>query len=75
MLNGAVFGRDIIEPNPPLAWYISMPPVWVAGQLDWPIAETFRAYVFLLALASLGACHWIMRTRLGEIGATEGASC
>lgn len=71
MLNGAVFGRDIIEPNPPLAWYISMPPVRVAGQLDWPIAETFRAYVFLLALASLGACHWIMRSRLDAIGATE----
>src|SRR3954470_22199696 len=25
MLHGAKYGRDIIEPNPPLAWYLSMP--------------------------------------------------
>ncbi len=53
MLHGAVFGRDIIEPNPPLIWYLSLPPVWVAETFSWPIDAVYRLSVLLLGALSL----------------------
>lgn len=64
MLRGATFGRDIIEPNPPLAWYLSMPPVWLAERLGFSLSGAFRIWVALLAVLSLASCHALARTRL-----------
>ena len=55
MLDGAEFGRDIIEPNPPLAWYLAVPSTWLAGQFGIPVAAAFRTAVTVAALASLTA--------------------
>ncbi|MCJ7421412.1 hypothetical protein [Sphingomicrobium astaxanthinifaciens] len=52
MLQGAEFGIDIIEPNPPLAWYLSMPTTALAMQLSWPLDWTFRIAVALASAIS-----------------------
>lgn len=52
MLGGASWGVDIIEPNPPLAWYLSMPSTALASWLDVPLDWTFRVVVALAGAAS-----------------------
>lgn len=53
MLNGAVFGKDIIEPNPPLIWWVSSIPVAISDALGTSVIGTFRAFVLLLTCLSL----------------------
>lgn len=62
MLGGATWGRDIIEPNPPLAWYLAMPSAWFAKMLGTPIAATFQLMVAALALCSLTAFDRLARS-------------
>lgn len=61
MLAGAQWGVDIIEPNPPMAWYLSMPSVWLSETLSLPIAGTFRVAVALAAVAAIVAFDWLVR--------------
>lgn len=58
MLEGQAFGRDIIAPNPPLAWYLSLPPLVAGGWLGVHPATAFRLYAALIALAALGFALW-----------------
>jgi hypothetical protein len=61
LLSGAKWGVDIIEPNPPLAWYLSMPStllaVWLGVPLDWTfkIAVAVAAAVSAIAFASIAS--------------------
>lgn len=61
MLGGAIWGRDIIEPNPPLAWYLGMPSAWLATILGTPIAATFHVMVAGAALCSVAAFDMLVR--------------
>jgi hypothetical protein len=71
LLEGAVYGRDIIEPNPPLIWWISSSPVFLAQQFELPVWTVFRIFVALIALASL-----IVSDRLfAASGASVNARC
>ena len=69
MLHGAVFGTDIVEPNPPLIWWISAVPAAVAGLFGTPVVGTFRVFVAALAASSLFvadrllACQQISRAK------------
>lgn len=53
ILAGASFGRDIIEPNPPLAWYLSAPSTWIAGLTGFPVAAAFQLAVAACGFASV----------------------
>ncbi len=53
LINGGEFGRDIIDVNPPLVWWISMPPVFVAEMLNLSLVLSFRLYVLLLIALSM----------------------
>ncbi|HVJ00467.1 MAG TPA: hypothetical protein VM657_15525 [Sphingomonas sp.] len=57
MLDGAQWGRDIIEPNPPLAWYLAMPSIWLGGLLHVPVVPAFEIVLTLTAVAALIAFH------------------
>lgn len=61
MLDGAVFGRDIIAVNPPLAWFLSMPAVLASKWFDWPLDAAFRGLVATVAGVSLAYCYSTMR--------------
>src|SRR5262245_9562582 len=61
LLEGRRFGKDIIDVNPPLIWFVSIPAA-VLVKLGWftePLA--MRVYVWALCLASLAVCHRLMR--------------
>ena len=62
MLGGAAWGRDIIEPNPPLAWYLAMPSAWFAGMLGTPLGATFQVMVAGVALCSVAAFDKLARS-------------
>jgi len=80
MIHGAVFGRDIIEPNPPLAWYLAWLPVLLADRAGWPVDVIYRLWVFIWAAISIAALLTTLRpmsqrlgdTTLASIGATAG---
>lgn len=55
MMHGAVYGRDIIEPNPPLAWYLSMPTDAMAAALHVPLDVPFKIALMIGGIAS-AAC-------------------
>lgn len=48
MLNGKQFGLDVIDVNPPLAWWLTMPPVFIAKTLSASPILIFRFYVLVL---------------------------
>ncbi|MGH6946753.1 MAG: hypothetical protein ACREDZ_05450 [Kiloniellales bacterium] len=52
-LDGAELYRDIIEINPPLAFFLTAPPAALAKSLDLLPATAFVLYVFLLIALSL----------------------
>src|SRR5687767_14649253 len=59
MLDGARWGRDVIEANPPLAWFLAMPTTALAGWINVPIDWTFRAAVTVAAAASAASIMWL----------------
>ena len=64
MLQGAQYGRDIIEPNPPLAWYLSMPTTILAMALGVPLDWTFRIALALAGAVSAASLVWLRPLRM-----------
>lgn len=60
LLEGRRFGSDILDPNPPLIWFVSLPAAALArmGWLAEP--EAIRLYLWLLCLGSLALCHHVL---------------
>ncbi len=67
MVDGAEFGKDIIEPNPPLIWYMSMPVIILADLTGLSSTTVFRIVTALFATGSMVACYTILnRTSLAS---------
>ncbi len=69
-LDGARIGEDIIEINPPLAFYLNAPPVSLARLMNWDSTQAMTAYVFTIWFVSvtwlcvIGArCYGVSPTR------------
>ena len=56
VLEGKELYRDFVEVNPPLALWLSLPPVWLAGRLALNPVWTYDAFVFALTAGSLALC-------------------
>src|SRR5215471_19280210 len=70
MLDGKQFGRDIIDVNPPLIWFVSLPAAWLVKQGWCTEADAIRLYVWGLCAVSLLLCHRALRPmRLAGAGA------
>jgi hypothetical protein len=54
LLDGARFGRDIVDVNPPLAWWIATLPVGFARAIGVGPGIASALFVVVLALASVG---------------------
>jgi hypothetical protein len=61
LIEGAAWGRDIIEPNPPLAWYLSVPSTWLAMKLGLPVAASFQVAVTAVAMISIFVFEALLR--------------
>ena len=44
LINGGVFGKDIIAANPPLIWYLSFPVVLISNLFSLPEAAVFSSH-------------------------------
>ncbi len=62
ILDGAVPYVDIMETNPPLAFWLTMPPVWLARLLHLPSHIVFVAYVCLMIAAGLAVTRQVLRS-------------
>lgn len=57
MLAGGTYQEDFFETNPPLIFYLYLPPIYIHLLSAWSLAICFRLYIFLLAALSLGLCY------------------
>lgn len=64
MLHGATFGTDIVAANPPLIWWLSAIPNAVAEILGISVVGTFRAFVLVVATASLFSADRFLAARM-----------
>lgn len=64
LLDGGVFGRDIVAANPPLIWWLSSLPRAVSTALDVSPELVFRLFVSALAAIALVACEQLMRAQV-----------
>lgn len=53
MMKGAQFGRDVIDVNPPLIWWFTMPSVFAAQVTGLSVAMSFRIFILLLIALSI----------------------
>jgi len=60
MLDGARLYEDIIEVNPPLAFYLTVPPIVVARLIGITSEAAFIGYVFALIAGSLMLVHRVL---------------
>jgi hypothetical protein len=60
LLDGARLYVDIVELNPPLAFYLTVPPVMVARLLGLASVDVFVVYVFALAAGSLALTRRVL---------------
>lgn len=49
LIEGKTFGEDIVVANPPLIWYLSVPPAFASRWLNGREVATFRVYVYLVS--------------------------
>lgn len=61
MARGAEFGRDIIAANPPLAWFLALPPTGLAGLFGLDPVFIFRLYTAATLALCLGFVWWFQR--------------
>lgn len=61
LLAGGSYSRDFFDLNPPLIFYVLIPPVWLGEHVHHP-ALLLRLYVFGLALCSLFLCQRLIRS-------------
>lgn len=62
LLDGGTFGKDVIDINPPLAWWIACIPVWVARETGLSLATVATWFTALIAGASLAASDRLLET-------------
>ncbi len=60
MLDGAVFGVDIVEVNPPLMWWFAMIPNAIAHVMGISEIDAFRGCISFMALGSIVVVDYIL---------------
>lgn len=60
LLDGRRFGSDIVDSNPPLIWFLSIPAAMIARAGWFSEPEAIRLYVWLLCAGSLIFCHRLL---------------
>ncbi len=61
VLHGGTAYVDVIDTNPPLILFLSVPPAWFAELLGVSAIVVFKVYMYLLAAASLLVCARLIR--------------
>ena len=61
LIHGATLYRDVVDLNPPLIYFINLPPVWLATFLGVPATAVYKGFIFLLICVALILCQLILR--------------
>lgn len=61
LVEGGIFGKDVIAANPPLVWYLSMPVAICAEVLPLSAPTLFRFMISLVAVTSALWSHSILK--------------
>ena len=61
MLEGAKLYRDIVEINPPLVYYLGIPPAWLARAVGLAAIPVFWAYCIVIMSAAFALTWGILR--------------
>ena len=61
LLHGGTIYRDVVDTNPPLIVFLSLPPVWLAERLGIGATGTFKACVFCAEAVSIFVCARLLR--------------
>jgi hypothetical protein len=64
LLNGGKIYQDVVDTNPPLIVFLTLPPVWIAEHLGLSAVAVFKVYVFVAALLSLVSCARVLKSVL-----------
>lgn len=72
-LDGATLYRDVMEINPPLAFFLTAPALWLADLLALDPTRAFQLYVILLAVGSLLAMQ-VLLARTSDLSTTARAA-
>lgn len=60
ILDGALMYRDILETNPPLVFYLAIPPIYLARLLGRSPVPFFYAYLMVWAIVALWLCRELL---------------
>jgi hypothetical protein len=72
LLDGGRFGIDVIDVNPPLAWWIAMAPATIARIGGWPLSTASAVFVGILGVAALAAADRVLPRESAWRGARAG---
>ena len=61
MLQGQTYAHDIFEPNPPIIFYLHMPPVLIAKMTGIKIIYVLRIYLIALITLSVSLSHLLFK--------------
>lgn len=70
-LDGARLYHDVVDTNPPLIVWLSVPPTWIAGVAGLPLPWVVIGYVSALVAASVCACATLLKRAWPEASAVE----
>lgn len=65
LLDGKILYADILDTNPPLVYYLTLPSVWLARTIKWPAMVCFYSYIFFVMALAMGLCHRILKNNVG----------
>lgn len=74
LLDGRRFGTDILDPNPPLAWFLMLPAVLAARAGILPEVIAVQAWSWLLAVTALALAWAILQPLARVLGRLETCS-
>jgi hypothetical protein len=71
VLDGGTLYRDVVDTNPPLIIYLTLPAVWLAGRLDLNAVIVFKTFVYAMSVASLLVASRLLQSVPGATPATR----
>ena len=66
ILSGGNYNKDFFDPNPPLIFYLYMPPTIISKLFSIDYAITLPIYVLILAYISIALCYQLLKKMLHD---------